>query len=209
VIVTDIIAVDNKKSKVYIDHQFAFVLYKGELRSYKIKQDSTISQEDYEEITQRLLPKRATKRAMNLLKDRRYTRHQLIEKLRAGDYAQNCIDAAIAYVEGYGYIDDLQYALDFITYRASQLNRRQIEQKLIRKGIDSKVIDQALKSFYDEGNLIEEEQQIRSFLRKKNYDDLEEDSKRQKVLAALMRKGYRYEQIRDAIRSYEQQETEL
>ena len=151
-------------------------------------------------ITQEVLPKRAILRAMNLLKERSYTRHQLEQKLKDSLYAQSDIDHAIAYVESYGYIDDLQYALDFITYRASQLSRRQIEQKLMQKGIDDRIIRQAFQSFCDDGNAIEEEQQIRTFLRKKNYYDLEDEKQRQKVVAALLRKGYRFEQIQTVLR---------
>ena len=38
-IVTDIVEFDKKRKKVYIDGEFAFVLYSGELRDYDIKKD--------------------------------------------------------------------------------------------------------------------------------------------------------------------------
>ena len=198
-IVTDIIPINNKKSRIYLDEQFAFVLYKGELRSYHIKKGEQLSRNDYDTILGEVLPKRATKR-VNLLMEKSYTRHQLIEKLQSGDYPQNCIDAAISYVERYGYVDDLQYALDFISYRAERCNRRQIITKLAQKGIDPDVIEQALESFSQEGHEIEEKQQIEAFLTRKNYFTMEDESLRQKAVASLMRKGYRYEMIRDVIR---------
>ena len=34
--ITDIIPIDKKRVKVYLDNEFAFVLYKGELRLYNI-----------------------------------------------------------------------------------------------------------------------------------------------------------------------------
>ena len=65
--VSDIVELDKKRVKVYIDGEYAFVLYKGELRDYGVKLGEVISDENYEAIISELLPKRATKRAMNLL----------------------------------------------------------------------------------------------------------------------------------------------
>ena len=201
--VTDIMEVDKKRSKIYIDHEFAFVLYKGELNSYHIKEGNEISLEDYKIITKELLPKRATKRAMNLLKERSYTKMQLVQKLKNNYYLDEYIDAAIAYVERYGYIDDLLYASDFITYRSTQLSKRQIEQKLVQKGIDGRTIDKAFELFYEEGNVVEEEQQIRKFLEKKNYMLLDDEKQKQKVIASLLRKGFSLDGIKRVSRALE------
>lgn len=199
--VTDIIEVDKKRSKVYIDHEFAFVLYKGELSSYQIKEGAEISQVDYEEITKTLLPKRATKRAMNLLKERSYTKMQLVQKLKNNYYLDEYIETAISYVESYGYIDDLLYASDFIAYRSSQLSKRQIEQKLLQKGIESRIIEQAFEGFYEDGNIVEEEKQIRSFLEKKQYMLLDDEKKKQKLISSLLRKGFSLELIKKVSRT--------
>ena len=40
--VTKIEEINNKKVRVFIDNEFAFVLYKGELRLYKIKEGEEI-----------------------------------------------------------------------------------------------------------------------------------------------------------------------
>ena len=52
---------------MYIDDEFAFVLYKGELRLYHVAVGEEISQKDYDDILNQVLPKRAKLRAMNLL----------------------------------------------------------------------------------------------------------------------------------------------
>lgn len=198
-IVTDIVEINSKKCKVYIDMQFAFALYKGELCSYHIKKDCELSQQDYETITKEVLPKRAKLRVMNLLKERSYTKGQLVKKLKEGFYGQEYIDEAISYVEGYGYVNDLQYALDFIAYRSTQLSKRQIEQKLLQKDVESSIISQAFSLFYEEGNAVAEAEQIRLFLEKKSFTGLTEEKQRQKVITALLRKGYPLEKIKKEI----------
>ena len=83
-IVTDIIPVTKAKSKIYIDQEFAFVLYKGDIRLYHIAVDNEIAYETYDEICEVLLPKRAKKRCLMLLQKKDYTEEQLKRKLRDG-----------------------------------------------------------------------------------------------------------------------------
>ena len=41
-IVTDVAELDKKRCQIFIDGEFAFVLYKGELREYGIKADTEV-----------------------------------------------------------------------------------------------------------------------------------------------------------------------
>ena len=133
-LVTQVTELSKSRSKVYIDQEFAFVLYKGELRLYHIKEGQQLSEEDYRTIMQEVLPKRAKLRAMNLLQGREYTTAQLRTKLQQGFYPAEIIEQAIAYVAGFHYIDDLRYAVDYITYHEDSRSKRRIEQDLQGKG---------------------------------------------------------------------------
>ena len=133
--VTKIEEINNKKVRVFIDNEFAFVLYKGELRLYKVKEGEEICDEAYSEIVEKVLPKRAKLRCMNLLKARAYTEKQLRDKLLQGEYTEKLIDVAIGYVKSYGYIDDRKYAEDYIAYHMENKNRKRMELDLYRKGI--------------------------------------------------------------------------
>ena len=42
-IVTDIVPFDNKRSKIFIDGEFAFILYKGEIRELHLKTGEEIT----------------------------------------------------------------------------------------------------------------------------------------------------------------------
>ena len=68
-VVTKVEAVTKTKYKVYIDGQFAFILYKGELSRFHIAEDQELSQEIYEKIRTEVILKRAKLRAMHLLND--------------------------------------------------------------------------------------------------------------------------------------------
>ena len=109
-IITDIIAVDKKRDKVYIDNEFAFVLYKGELHLYNIAVGNSLCEDTYKTIVNEVLLKRAKLRAMNLLTKRDYTEVQLRTKLVEGYYKDAQIEETIKYLKSYGYIDDVRNA---------------------------------------------------------------------------------------------------
>ena len=52
-LVTQVTELSKSRSKVYIDQEFAFVLYKGELRLYHIKESEELRPEDYRTIIDR------------------------------------------------------------------------------------------------------------------------------------------------------------
>ena len=81
-IVTGIEEIDKKRSKIWIDREEVLVLYKGEITQYKIREQEEISEADYLIIKNEILPKRAKKRSLNLLKNRSYTEAKLREKLK-------------------------------------------------------------------------------------------------------------------------------
>ena len=57
--ITDIIPIDKKRVKVYLDNEFAFVLYKGELRLYNISVGEEMPNEVFDKISDEILLKRA------------------------------------------------------------------------------------------------------------------------------------------------------
>ena len=195
-IISDIQDFDNKRSRIYIDGEFAFLLYKGELRDYGISIDAVISDEVYFEITNELLPTRATKRAMNLLQKRDYTEKQLRDKLAEGLYPEPSIDAATEYVKSYHYIDDERYMRDYITYHISDRSRNRIVQDLTKKGISKDRILAALEEIYEESSENPEDEQIKKLLFKKRYSKDLEYNDRQKIIAFLLRRGYSLDRIK-------------
>ncbi len=195
-IVTQITELSKSRSKVYIDQEFAFVLYKGELRLYHVKEGEEISPEDYNMIIKVVLPKRAKLRAMNLLQKRTYTEKQLRDKLQEGFYSQEILDHAISYVKSFHYLNDEQYALDYITYHEEHKPLRKIEQDLYLKGIDRDTFRKAHMQWEELNGSQNEEQMISQLLEKKKYQKDCDVKEKQKIYAFLLRKGYSAETIR-------------
>ena len=198
--VTQIVELSKTRSKVYIEQEFAFVLYKGELRLYHVREGEDISEQDYRTIMEEVLPKRAKLRVMNLLQSREYTTAQLRGKLQQGFYPETVIEQALEFVASFHYTDDLRYAVDYITYHESSKSRRRMEQDLQTKGIAREVIEQAWAKWQEQGGTQDELTMIKELLEKKHYQPETTDYKeRQKIYAFLMRKGFQAEQIRKAM----------
>ena len=203
-IVTDIVEVTKAKSRVFLDGEFAFVLYKGELRLYKIRKDEEIKQETVDEILGTLLPKRAKKRCLMLLQKKDYTEMELKRKLQDGEYPEEAINEAVSYVKSFHYIDDDKYCRSYFNCYASKWSKQQIVTKLIAKGIEKSHIQKIYDSMVCEGNLdCKEEQLIRDVLRKKHYDPDNTDYKtKQKLYQHLAYKGFSSEMIKRVLGDY-------
>lgn len=201
-VITRIEELDKKRSKIYINHEFAFVLYKGELRQYKLETEGVVEDDIYHEITQRVLPKRAKKRCLNLLQKRPYTEFKLREKLKEGYYSQEIIEDAIDYVKSFRYLDDYDYACQYIFYHKEVESRKKMEEKLAIKGISKEVLNKAFGDSYEDEDEQQELElkQARELLGKKKYDAEAVDWKeKQKIYAFLIRKGISVSIIKKAM----------
>lgn len=196
-VVTKIEAVAKNKYKVYLDERFAFVLYKGELSRYRVTVNEELSVEMYEKIRREVILKRGKLRALHLLNVMGRTEEQLRQKLRLGSYPEDIIDMVMDYVKSFGYINDQEYARSFIENRKDKKSRREIYASLCQKGVKSEDIDAAFQECYEEHDAREA---ICTLLRKKGYDPENADrAETQKILGFLVRKGFRYEDIRQVI----------
>ena len=80
--VTKLTPVTKAKYKVYLDEEFAFVLYKGELSLYGIQEGKELSQDVVERIKKEVLVKRAKLRALHILERADRTEAELAAKLK-------------------------------------------------------------------------------------------------------------------------------
>ncbi|MDE7321850.1 MAG: recombination regulator RecX [Lachnospiraceae bacterium] len=198
--VTDISEISKTKVKVCIDYETYFALYKSEIKKYAVNENEEISQGTYDILINDVLLKRAKIRCMNLLKSRDYTKYQLEIKLKQGMYPQEVIDAAVAYVASYGYIDDVKYAGVYLKYASQTKSRKQIENDLQRKGVPKDKIEKAFVLCMEEDSLDNEQERIIKILEKKGFDRQNATfEERRKMVGFLYRKGFELDDIYDVM----------
>lgn len=199
-LVTAVEPLDKNRSKIYLDQEFAFVLYKGELRLFHITVGSELSEGDYGKIMSEILPTRAKKRAMNLLMKREYTECRLYEKLREGEYPEHIIREALDYVKSFRYVDDERYALDFISNQAEDRSRRRMEQDLLARGISGEIIQRAFEKWQEVGGEQDETAMMHRLLQKRHFHpETASREERERTAQFLIRKGFSWEKVRQVL----------
>lgn len=192
-VVTNIEAVTNAKYKIYIEGEYAFVLYKKELSHYHIAVGQEIEEKVYREIRTEIVAKRAKLRAMHLLNAMGRTELQLRQKLERDGYPEDIIEGAVSYVKSFGYVNDENYARVFIEGRKDKKSRKELFAALVQKGIDKEVVERVFEEYYEEDDA---RSAIAKILKKRHYDPENSDRKEmQKIFCFLTRKGFRHEDI--------------
>lgn len=199
--VTKLEAVTKTRYKVFLDGEFAFVLYKGELSRYGITQGALLEAHIYDEVMKDVILKRAKLRAMHLLEDMDRTESGLREKLTLGLYPAEAIEGAVGYVKSFGYIDDLRYAKQYVNSRKQSKSRREIYALLCGKGISKEKIEAAFEECYETDG---EKDAIRRLIHKKRKNPSQLTEELSKLYGYLSRKGFRYDDIRQVIQNYDE-----
>lgn len=203
--VVSIDSVATNRSRISLDNGERFVLYKGEIRMLKIKNDTELPDEIYEQIMKGVLVKRSKLRAMNLLKARDYTEYQLRKKLLDAEYPDKIVDQAISYVMSYDYVNDKRYAVSYIKEQMERRSRKEIYQKLQLKGIKRETLDNAFSEVYDSDDVISDKRRfsetdvIIKALKKKHFTGMESYEEKQKLLAYFYRKGFDMDSVYKAM----------
>ena len=139
---------------------------------------------------------RARKRAMYLLGSRPYSTAALREKL-LNNYSEDTTERVIEDMTRYGFLDDEDYARrlasSIINGKKYGLHRAKAEMH--RKGVPDELIEQTLSEYSPE-DLTDS---LTELVRRKYAGRITERDERQKVIAALARRGYGFSEIKTAI----------
>lgn len=193
--VVSIKELNGKRRLVCINYEPGFALYLGELKKYNIVENGVVPESVYNEI-EAVLGKRATMRAMNLLKAKDYSERELADKLKASYYPSTAIDKALEYVKSYGYVDDNRYAANYVAFKAGSRSRHQIVGFLQQKGISSDIIQRVCEEYYGDSSDAEYEVLLEQMSKKlSRYDEEPDYETRQKIKAYFYRKGFNAELI--------------
>lgn len=198
-LVTDISPTKRGRYSVFVEGEFCGVLHADVYLTSSIQVGQEISSDNLSHLlleSQKLLAK---ERAFKLLGARSYTAKGLYDKLIAREIDEEIAEATVLRMQELGFIDDEDYAR---RYGSDCLKLRfyspyKTVQELKRKGIDGDLAARVVEDLADDSN----EDAISTLVCRKYLPYLEEEKGRSKTINALMRKGYRYEEISIVIRN--------
>ena len=141
---------------------------------------------------------RAHSKALYLLGLRDYACKELEKKLCA-EAPPSVAAAVVSRLREVGLLNDETYAAraaqSLSTYK--QYPRRRVEQELLRRGVDGETTRNAVEELE-----CEDFQQALAILEKKYYNKMNDRDSRQRVMAALARRGFSYGAIRRAMEAF-------
>lgn len=173
------------------------MLYNGEIGRMHLEEGADLSEEEYHSKLLPELTKRAKERLVFILKNSDKPENELRRKLKEGCYPQESIDAAIDWAKSKHYIDDERYVETYLRYHSEGKSKKKILYDLMSKGIDRDLITEMMdRTEIDEDDQVEEE------LKKRGYTADMDPKEKQKILAALTRKGYSWSVISFHVSEY-------
>ena len=144
-------------------------------------------------------------KALTLLEYSSRSAGALAEKLRQ-HYPPETVEATIQRLTELGLLNDLDYgrrlAADLLHLRKYSLGR--VRQALYQRKLDREVIDEVMEELENTDQI----GPIVELVQKKYLPKLREPQGRQKVAAALQRRGYRWDDIREALRQVAENDDE-
>ena len=139
---------------------------------------------------------RCKNRAMYYLSGSDYSVAALKKKLFAAGFCEPFVSKTVDRLIELSLLDDTRYCERFVEYsRAQNLSEREIKEKAKLKGIPFEIIKEVMQ---DSGK--SEVMRIADLILKKYINKLENGEDAEKVIAALARKGFKFSDIRDAVR---------
>lgn len=184
----------NSRFKIYIDGNFAFLLYKGDIRKFHIEEDATIDESTYTDIEE-VLFYRGKERALYMLDNSFKTEKYIRDKLKSGFYPANVIDSIISKLKEMNLVNDLNYAKLYIEYKAAAKSKKKLIQDLYVKGVSKENIDLA----FEEVEFDEYESLDKIILKKKDKYNLEDKKDLNRFYQYLASKGYSFNDIKSRL----------
>lgn len=164
-----------------------------------IKDGTDIDDEEWENLITKINYRKSFNKCADLLSRRDHSVKELKEKLlRTVDEAS--ADKAIERFLELGYLDDEKFAkaLAKHLYEVKNYSDNHVRQELYKRGISREIV-------YDiiDNSEIDSIETIINLVIKKYYNKLNAENGKEKVVAALMRKGFSYGDIKTALHRIE------
>lgn len=141
----------------------------------------------------------ALEKAVSQLASRARTEREIVECLKKNAYPEMTIAKVMARLQENDYINDADFASQWTAARTAKgLGIRRIRMELRQKGVDQTEIDQAVSAVSKEELMVSALKAAQKAARGKDLSSL---SDRQKVLAALARRGYDFSIAKQALLS--------
>jgi regulatory protein len=190
---------------IYLNDGREILSYIDFIVKFKIKPGKKLTEEQILEIKSNSELIYAKETAYKFLSYKPRTQKEVEEKLRQKGFAHDVISKAVEDIKRYGFINDLEYARNFVLNKSKSksLGKVALKQALLLKGIPLETIEQVIA---ERENLIDETevafelaQKKLKLLKSSKKKKRSESELKRKIYEFLTRRGFTWETINHVI----------
>jgi regulatory protein len=157
--------------------------------------------EDQAELVARDRLLAAREAALRYLSDQARTVAEVRRALGRRGFDASLIDGVIDYVQSQGYVDDAEYARAFVRSRFASRGHgpARVRDDLVRKGVDRGTIEAAIEELADRDDLADAAFRLAESRWRALGSAGDPRRRRQRTLEYLVRRGYTFDDAREAV----------
>lgn len=190
------------KIHLYLDDEYVITTDANFWADNYISDGTEIDEDEWQELVEGINYKKALNKCADLLSRRDHSVKEMKMKLQRTVDSKSAQKAIDRYIEA-GYLDDERFCRSLVEYLINnkKYSENHIKQECYKRGISSDIINNVLEDFY-----IDNVDTIVELIQSKYLSKLQQENGTQKVIAALMRKGFSYSDIKSAFYRLEKDE---
>lgn len=191
-----------KKVHILLDGEYQITTDIDFWSEYGVADGTEISDQEWELLKNDMNYRKALNKGADLLSRRSHSVYELKSKImRTCDPAS--AEKAVEKFFELGYLNDEVFAAELAEhlFKVKNYSERNVRSELYKRGIDKEIINRVLS--HNETDPLDS---IIYIVYKRYFKKLSEDGGREKVIAALMRKGFSYSDIKTALNRIENEE---
>lgn len=181
---------------IYVDEKYSFSLSEHELLMQGLRIGHEFDAKEFEEIKDTALEDKAYMRSLDLLARRPRSVWEMNLYLKKKGYENNTIEKIVNKLSDRGLLDDKKFAESWVQSRRmlKSVSKRRLLQELQQKHISSDIISEVL-----EADDTDERSVLKELVEKKRTQTRYQDT--DKLMAYLMRQGFSYHDVKQALHS--------
>lgn len=185
---------------VYVEGELAITLDAEIILNHKLRAGTEMSRDALYALKHESDLRRTRERALYLLESRSHTRKELVDKLtKTSD--EELAELVACRMEELGLINDEDYAERYTRQLVNKgYGAQRVRRQLAQKGINREQIDRQLEAL---AQTVDVDETLAAIITRKYTRYLGDKKGEDKTIAALMRLGYRYEDIRRVLAAYQ------
>lgn len=183
---------------IYVDGKYSFSLSEHELMTQGLRIGQEFDKNSFDKVQKTAVEDKAYMRALDLLARRPRSEWEMRQYLKRKSYDDNTTNRILSKLSKRGLLNDEKFATAWVDNRRAlkHISKRRLLQELQQKKISKDIISKVLEE--DE---TDERSVLKDLIAKKRMQTRYQDD--QKLMAYLMRQGFSYADVKDAITASE------